>query len=183
MDKKAKKPKNIIFTESVDSTINGYAVGFLFIAIGLFLLFEPGYFAEPVASYIIGAVIGLVGVMGTGIELSKNAKIKGVDVLAIGVALFVIWLLQYVYIHALWANIVFFVFLVLGIYGVLLGLFRAVYSIVDNAKKRPNGEGEQLRKAGLGKLISQSVLFLTQLCGLAVAIINVLKAAGLQGTR
>lgn len=183
MDKKEKKTKKIIFSEEIDSAIDGYAVGFLFIAVGLFLLFEPSYFAVPVATNIIGAVIGLIGVIGTGVELSKSAKIKGIDDLAIGAALFLGWLIQYVYIHALWANIVFFVVLVVGIHGVFQGLFRAIYSIVDNAKRRKADNGEGSKAAGIGKLISEIVLFLTQLCGLTVAIINILKAIGLQGIR
>lgn len=179
MNKKEKKSKKIIFTEEIDSAISSYAVGFVFIIIGLFLLLEPDYFGEPIASYVTGAIIGLFGVMGTGVALSKTAKIQGIDVLAVGVALFVGWLMQYVYIHSLWANIVFFAILVLGVYGIFLGLFRAVYSIVDNAGRRIAHNGEQKKSIGIGKLISQSILFLTQLCGLAVAIINVFKATGL----
>lgn len=183
MDKDEKKSRKIIFSKEIDSAIDRYAVGFLFIAVGLFLLLEPNYFAVPVATYIIGAIIGLIGVIGTGIELSKSAKIKGIDDLAIGAALFLGWLIQYVYIHALWANIVFFIFLIAGIHGVLQGLFRATYSIVDNAKRRNTDNGESSKTAGIGKLISEIVLFLTQLCGLTVAIINVMKAIGLHGIR
>ena len=179
MAKKEKKPKKIIFSEEVDSALNGYAVGFLFIGIGLFLMLKPDYFAEPVASYIIGAVIGLFGVMGTGVELSKSTKIKGIDMLSIGATLFVGWLVQYVYIHALWANIVFFFLLVIGAYGILLGLFRAIYSIFENSKHRLGKGGDKENSMSIGKLISQIVLFLTQLCGLAVAVLNVLKASGL----
>ena len=117
--------------------------------------------------------------MAMGIELSKSAKIKGIDALSVGVAFFAGWLLQYVYIHALWANILFFLFLVMGVYGILLGLFRAIYSIVHNAKEKPTENGSQSKIAGIGKIISHIVLFLTQLCGLAIAIINILKAIGL----
>lgn len=179
MAKKEKKPKKIIFSEEVDSAINGYAVGLLFVGIGLFLMLKPDYFAEPVASYIIGAAIGLFGVMGTGVELSKSTKIKGIDMLSIGATLFVCWLVQYVYIHALWANIVFFFLLVIGVYGILLGLFRTIYSIFDNSKHRPDKDGEKANGISIGKLISQIILFLTQLCGLAVAVLNVLKASGI----
>ena len=177
---KEKKPKKILFSEEIDSAINGFAVGFLFIGIGLFLLLKPDYFAEPVASYIVGAVIGLFGIMGTGVEISKATIIKGMDTFSVGAAVFIAWLVQYVYIHKLWANIAFFVLLVIGVYGLLLGLFRAIYSIIDNAKQRPiDGNDAQPKKISVGKLLSQIILFLTQLCGLAVAILNVLKASGI----
>lgn len=176
---KEKKPKKVIFNEEIDSAINGYAVGFLFIGIGLFLFLKPDYFEEPVASYIIGAIIGLFGVMGTGIELSKSAKIKGIDKLCIGAAIFIGWLMQYVYIHSVWTNIAFFVCLVIGAYGILLGLFQAIYSIIHNARKKDKEiDGKKTSTFSMGKLISQIVLFLTQLCGLAVAILNILKASG-----
>ena len=179
MAKKEKKPKHVIFSEEIDSAINGFAMGFLFIGIGLFLMLKPDYFAEPVASYIIGAVIGLFGVMGTGVELTKSTKIKGIDMLSIGATFFICWLAQYIYIHALWANIVFFAFLVIGAYGILLGLFRTIYSIFESSKHRPDKNGDNKKGISIGKLISQIILFLTQLCGLAVAILNVLKASGL----
>ena len=178
---KEKKPKKILFSEEIDSAINGFAVGFLFIGTGLFLLLKPDYFEEPVASYIVGAIIGLFGVMGTGIEISKATKLKGMDMLSIGAVFFVGWLVQYVYIHALWANIVFFFLLIIGTYGILLGLFRAIYSIIHSAKNRTPDDGEQASSISFGKLISQIVLFLTQLCGLIVAVLNVLKASLVQG--
>ena len=107
MANKEKKPKKIVFSEEIDSALEGYALSLIFIGIGLFLLLKPDYFAEPIVSYIVGAAVGLFGVMGMGVELSKTAKIKGIDMLSIGAALFAVWLLQYVYIHTLWANIVF----------------------------------------------------------------------------
>ncbi len=177
---KEKKPKKILFSEEIDSAINGFTVGFLFIGIGLFLLLKPDYFAEPVASYIVGAVIGLFGIMGTGVEISKATKIKGMDMFSVGAGFFIAWLVQYVYIHKLWANIAFFVWLVIGVYGLLLGLFRAIYSIIYNARQRPmEGNDAQPKKMNVGNLLSQIVLFLTQLCGLAVAVLNVLKASGI----
>ncbi len=179
MANKEKKPKKIVFSEEIDSALEGYALSLIFIGIGLFLLLKPDYFAEPIASYIVGAAVGLFGVMGMGVELSKTAKIKGIDMLSIGAALFAVWLLQYVYIHTLWANIVFFAFLVFGAYGVFLGLFRAVYSIFYNAKTNSNNGNGQPKSFSIGKALSQTVIFLTQLCSLVIAIINVLKATGM----
>ena len=128
---------------------------------------------------IVGAIIGLFGVMATGFEISKATRIKGMDMLSIGATMFVAWLAQYVYIQALWANMLFFPLLVLGTYGILVGLFRAVYSIIHNAKQRTSDSKGEKQTFSFGKLVSQIVLFLTQLCGLVVAILNVLKASGL----
>lgn len=173
------KPKKVVFNAEIDGAINGFAIGFLFIGIGLFLLIRPGYFFAPIASYIVGAIIGLVGVAGTGIELTKATRIKGVDNFSFGAVFFVGWLVQYFYIGKLWSNIVFFAALILGGYGLLLGVFQAIYSIIYNAKNHKKANDTNEETISMGKLFSQIVLFLTQLLGLAVAILNVLKASGL----
>ena len=176
---KKEKEKKILFSEEIDSAINGFAIGLLFIGIGLFLFLKPDYFSAPIVTYIIGAVLGLFGVAGTGIELSKATKIKGMDSFSLGAIAFVGWLAQYIYIGKLWSNILFFVLLIFGGYGLLSGLLQAIYSIINNAKKQSKDtENSSDGKIAFGKLLSQIVLFLTQLCGLAVAVLNVLKASG-----
>ena len=182
MAKKEKetKPKKVLFSEEIDSAINGFAVGFLFIGIGLFLLLKPDYFTVPMVSYIIGAIVGLFGVAGTGVELSHATKIKGMDSFSLGAVAFIGWLVQYIYIGRLWSNILFFALLIFGGYGLLLGLFQAIYSIIHNVKQQSiTPENGANGKVSVGKLLSQIVLFLTQLCGLAVAVLNVLKASAL----
>ena len=88
--KKEKKEKKIVFTKEIDSAINGFALGVSFLGIGIFLLVKPDYFFAPIISYILGAIIGAIGVLGIGVELSKTSKIKGMDNLAIGAVLFAI---------------------------------------------------------------------------------------------
>lgn len=171
--KKSKKPRKIVFTEAIDSAINGYALGFSFIGIGVFLLLKPDYFFTPIASYIIGAVIGAFGVVGTGIELSKSSKIKGFDNLTMGLVFFAIWLVSYIKISTFWANLLFFAFLIFGAYAVCLGLFQSTYSIIQSIKHANTDANAKQEK---GAIASQIVLFLTQICGLIVAILNVVKA-------
>ena len=74
---KEKKQREIVFSEEIDSAINGYAIGLSFTGIGIFLLLKPDYFAIPFISYVVGAIIGVIGVLGTGVELSKHSKVKG----------------------------------------------------------------------------------------------------------
>lgn len=169
-----KKPKKIVFSETIDSAINGYAVGVSFLGIGLFLLLSPDYFVSPIASYACGAVMGAVGVCGTGFELSKSSKIKGADNLALGLIFMAIWLVTYLNISELWSNIVFFLSLIIGAYAVCLGLIQGVYSIINNIKLMGVGNEKVHSK---GNIASQIILFLTQICGLTVAVFNVIKAA------
>ena len=170
---KNKRPKKILFSEQIDSAINGYALAFSFLGIGAFLFLRPNYFFAPIVSYILGAFLGIIGVLGTGIELSKSAKIKGMDNLALGLILLVVWLVTYTKISANWSNILFFPLLVFGAYAVCLGLIQGGYSIVSNTKssRASNEEGHSK-----GSAIGQIILFLTQICGLIIAILNVIKA-------
>lgn len=172
---KEKKPKEIIFSESIDSAINGYAIGISFTGIGVFLLLKPDYFAIPIISYIVGAIIGVIGVLGTGVELSKHSKVKGLGNLIMGMLLLGGWLLGYTQVHAVWLNIVIFLLLVLGCYAVCLGLIQSIVSIARNIRAIQNEENNSKGKV-IGSALTQVVLFLTQLCGLLLAVINVLKA-------
>lgn len=172
---KVKKPKQITFSEEIDSAITGYAIGISFTGIGVFLLLKPDYFAIPIISYIVGAIIGVIGVLGTGVELSKYSKVKGLDSLTAGVLFLGIWALAYVKVHAIWLNILVFVLLVFGCYAVCLGLIQGAVSIARNVRESRKDENKSKSKV-IGSALTQIILFLTQLCGLLLAIINVLKA-------
>lgn len=171
IDEKKKRNK-IVFSEEIDSTINGYALGVSFVGIGIFLFLNPDYFQLEVASYIVGAIIGLFGFFGVGTELSKSSEIKGVDNIAIGIIALAIWLWVYLTTNNLWANIFVFVLFVFGCYGCALGLIQGVYSIVHNIKKKK----DEQNKISVGKTITQIILFLTEICGLVVAVLNVIQA-------
>ena len=68
-----------------------------------------------------------------------------------------------------------FSFLIAGCYAVCHGLLQTCVSIVRNVKE--NREKENVSKAEkAGSAITQVVLFLTQLCGLLLAAINVYRA-------
>ena len=172
---KEKKPREIVFSEEIDSAINGYAIGLSFTGIGIFLLLKPDYFAIPVISYVVGAIIGVIGVLGTGVELSKHSKVKGMGALVTGILLLGIWALAYVKVHSIWLNDLVFVFLVGGCYAVCLGLLQGAVSIARNIRESRKDKNESKGKV-IGSALTQIVLFLTQLCGLLLAIINVLKA-------
>lgn len=45
------KEKKIVFNETIDNAINGYAVAITFIGIGIFLLNNRDYFRKPMYIY------------------------------------------------------------------------------------------------------------------------------------
>ena len=175
-NKEKKTSRQIVFSETVDSAITGYAIGVSFSGIGIFLLLNPDYFSVRIISYIVGAAIGFLGVLGVGVELSKSSRIKGLGYLVTGALLLVVWLWGYLRVHALWLNVLLFLLLVVGCYAMCLGLFQGAYSILHNLRER-NREESSTKTEVIGSAITQIVLFLTQLCGLALAIINVVKTA------
>lgn len=169
-----KNEKQPIFSKEIDSAINGYAVGISFTGIGVFLLLKPDYFAIPLISYIVGAIIGVIGVLGTGLELSKHSKVKGLGNLIAGMLLLGGWFLGYIKVHSIWLNILIFILLVLGCYTVCLGLLQGVVSIARNVRKSRDEENKSKGRVA-GDALTQIILFLTQLCGLLLAIVNILK--------
>lgn len=171
---KVNKPNQIIFSEEIDSAINGYAIGLSFTGIGVFLLLKPDYFSIPIISYIVGAIIGVFGVLGTGLELSKHSKIKGMGNLTAGMLFLGCWLWGYIKVHAIWLNILIFIVLVLGCYLICLGLIQSAVSIIRNIRESRKERAESKSKV-IGSAVTQIVLFLTQLCGLLLAIINISK--------
>lgn len=133
MDKKDKK--KIIFSEEVDSAINGYALSITFIGVGLFLLNNLNYFGNTIVSIVILTIFTIIGVVGAFSELSKNKLLKGLDDFGTGAIFFGGWLGIYLFINVTWLNIVSFAALILGIYGMSLGLIRVGYSILNDAKR------------------------------------------------
>lgn len=165
-DKKVSSPT---FSKKIDSAITGYALGISFLGIGAFLLLQPDYFMMPIISYIVGSIIGILGFIGIGIEMSKGSSIKGVDDFAIGTMFIIPWLIGYVKIHTLWLNIILFFFLIFGCFEIFRGLLEIGYSIFVHKEVEEKGN----RRKGI---FINLILFLTQLCALALAIINIWKA-------
>jgi len=177
--KNKKLEREFVFSKEVDSTITGFALGLGFLGTGVFLLFQPEYFGLPIITYIVGAVLCMLGVLFTGLQLSKTAYFKGGGYLAWGIVCVAIWLVPYLLIKQLWSNIVFFIFLFIGAFAVFSGIFQSVYSIVLHVKSNIKRDKEE-KKEENAKIVLQVILFLTQLCALSVAILNVIKAVTTQ---
>ena len=124
------KKKNIVFSEIIDSKINGYAIGISFLLISTFLLINNTYFHWTGLTYFIGAVFGVIGVAGIGTELDKSKKIKGVGNLVLGLLSLGIWLAIFLLLkNNPIANTFGLFFLIFGAYGFVKGLIELFYSI------------------------------------------------------
>lgn len=121
--------KKITFNESVDNAISGYALAITFIGIGIFLLNNLDYFGNRTISIVILSIFSIIGVLGTFVEFGKSKIIKGLDDLGAGLFFFIPWLLIYIFGKAIWLNILGFVLLVIGVYGMVTGFIKVIVSI------------------------------------------------------
>ena len=163
-DKKEKKP---VFSEIIDSQINGYAIGISFLGISAFLLINNTYFHWTGLTYFIGAVFGLIGIVGIGTELDKSKKIKGIGNIIIGLICLGIWIAIFLLLkNNPLANTFGMVFLILGAYGFVRGVLELFYSIWLEVA---------YSERSFTKITKAIFVFITQLCGLALTILNILK--------
>mgnify|MGYP006887207481 CR=1 FL=1 len=150
---KEKKPKKVVFSEEIDSRIDGLTLGFAFVIRWIF----------------IG--IGALGLFVEFGKLKPISNIKGFDVLWVGVLFLAGWAaLFFLTQHWIW-NILGFILLIIGVYGAFLGLFRIVYSIRLNRKERTQTKAT---------IISDIIMFLTKVASLALQT-NALGIAQSQG--
>lgn len=163
----AKKEKQIVFSEIIDNKINGYAIGISFLMISTFLLINNTYFRWSGLTYFIGAVFGVIGIVGIGTEIDKSKKIKGIGNLVIGLFCIGIWLAIFLLLkNNPLANTFGMVFLIVGAYGFVRGLLELFYSIwLEIANSNHS----------FTKISKAIFIFLTQICGLTLTILNILK--------
>jgi len=166
---KEKKQRKIVFSEEIDSRIDGLTLGFAFIAVGLFLLFVPDYFGNKLAGQIVRWVFIVIGVLGLFVEFGKVkpiSEIKGFDDLWVGILFLAIWTALYYLTQNFLLNIVGFFCLVFGVYGAFRGLFRIIYSI------RLNRENVHSKST----IVSDVLIFLTKVISLALVVLQFVKA-------
>lgn len=167
---KEKKQKKIVFSEEIDSRIDGLTLGFAFIAVGLFLLFVPDYFGNKLAGQIVRWVFIAIGGLGLFVEIGRVnpiSDIKGFDNLWLGSMLLAVWAALYFLAHNFLCNIVGFICLVLGVYATFQGLFRIIYSIRLNQKSKTQSKST---------IISDVLIFLTKVISLALVVLQLVRA-------
>lgn len=170
-----KRKQRILFGKEIDEMISLYALGVSFSAIGVFLLLNNNYFPYTLISNALGAVFAFFGLMFISSGLEKNSSIKGTYFLTLGIVLFAVWCYLYLKVNSSLLNCFIFVLLIFGGYGMIYGLFCGIYSVLNNIKSAKNETDE--KSATIQAVLLQSLLFLTEVCGLVVAILNVISAS------
>lgn len=170
-EEKQKKEKKIYFSPEIDSRIEGFALVFTFVVIGLILQFVPNYFGNELVTQIVKWVFIVVGVIGFASELGKQKnQLVGLDNLVYGLFFTGGWVAFFVFVKHWIANVVSFVLLILGLYSFFMGIQQIFHSISLRSKGKEN--------AGLSKETAKGdiLLFLTKLLGVVLVAFQICKA-------
>ncbi len=169
--------KNVKFSENIDSSINGFSIVIAFIGIGTFLAYNNDYFGISLISNIVKWIFIVIGGIGLCLEISNLRKnktkkqIQGISDLILGVVFLLIWWLIYTNFNIWYANIINFLFLILGLYGSSRGILEIGYSIINLNRNN--------QKIITWELIKDVVLVISETLAAIVAIINILQATNL----
>lgn len=67
-----KKEKKVTFSEEIDNSISGFALVITFITVGIFLLFNKGYFENQIVANVVQWTFIVIGCLGLGTEVSTE---------------------------------------------------------------------------------------------------------------
>lgn len=167
---KESKQRKIVFSEEIDSRIDGLTLGFAFIAVGLFLIFAPDYFGSKLAGQILRWVFIVIGGAGLFVEFGKIkpiSDITGFNDLWVGILFLAAWIALYFLAQNILCNIIGFFCLVVGAYGAFRGLFRIIYSVLRSWKNNRHSKST---------VISDVLIFFTKVTSLALVVLQLVKA-------
>lgn len=139
------KDKKIIFSEEIDSIINGLSVGVTFVIIAM-LVWYGNLFHNKTAEMVFAIIMLFVGIAGTFLEVEKaNKEIKGFGDIGLGsvisaLGIFLIYKFDNVFI-----NVISVLILLLGIYSFINGILKLIYSIKWQKRKTANRKIEALQ--------------------------------------
>lgn len=160
------KEKKVIFSEEIDSSIDGFALGITFVLVAFFEVYFK-IFGNRMVEIVLAIGLLLFGIFGTLIEIGKIStdNIKGGDDLVTGLFLaapsvFIIFKFNKVIL-----NIIMFIVLASGIFGAMKGVIEIIYSLKIKRRKTENKKVE----------VMQIVVAATEVVALAVAIIQLVN--------
>lgn len=164
--------RQIVFSEKTDDAINGYALAITFVLISIFVFVKNDYFYFPIIANIVGVFLGIIGIVGCGIEISKSVSIKGIGNICLGILCLLLWYAIYICINNIILNILVFSLLMLGCYGIALGILQFFYSVgtLISSVIKENDKMNALKDV---------FLLLTQLLGVVLTLLNILKLVGI----
>lgn len=167
---KKEKQKTITFSEEIDSSINGLALGISFLLLAV-LVWNFSLFHNTIVDRIMEVVLIGCGIISTVMEFDKINKgdIKGIDDLILGVlfssfAIFLIWKFDLI-----WLNVLGFAIALFGFFGSASGIIKIVYSL--NVKKRTS-DNKKIKIINLITLATEGLALVVVVLQLISELIN-----------
>ena len=160
------KEKKVTFSEEIDSSISGFALGVAFVVVGLFVWFGQ-LLHNRLAESVVTIVLLIIGICGTFFEIEKanHKSIKGLDTIGVGLfflvpSVFAIYKWNY-----LEVNIICLFTLLFGVDGLFRGILEVGYSIKIQVRKTEN------KKVEVFKIITG----LTEIVALVVVVLELIR--------
>lgn len=160
------KEKKVTFSEEIDSSISGFALGVAFVAVGLFVWFA-GLLHNRIAESIVTIILLIIGMCGTFLEIEKvnHKSIKGLDTIGAGVLFFAPSIYVIYKFDNVIANVICLFSVLFGVYGIVRGILEVGYSVKIQLRKTNNKKVEVLKIiTGVTEVIALVVVVL-QLIG------------------
>jgi hypothetical protein len=170
--KQATKPQD---AKKQSDVRTGIALAISFFVISIFLHFQPQYFGALTTA--IAIVLIVLGFAGLGFELNKTTsdeldsltnREKGPEIfnnLGMGIALLIVWAALYYNFPWTWVNALTSVILLLGAYGITLGLVNILFFILPRSgSKTALSQSESNKPWALAiKIIAGTIGFIASL--------------------
>lgn len=140
------KKESITFSREIDSSITGFALGITFV-VSAILVHNLNIFHNTLINRIVIVTLLIIGILGTSVEIGKikRSDIKGLDDFGTGVVLTAISIFVIIKFDNLVGNIICFIVLLFGVFGLAQGVFKIGYSIKLWKRKTENKKLEILR--------------------------------------
>lgn len=160
----SKKEKKYLFNQEIDGAIDGFALVFTFISLGILLQYNASIFGElNFVMKIVFITIGLLGFISETSKLVKNTALKGTNDLIIALVLLIILfgVRNAIKIPKEWPNLINYIYdigfifiLLICLFGLFLGIMRVIYSLYIISKDRTKEKNSTKFKISL-TIISQ----------------------------
>ncbi|OBZ14641.1 hypothetical protein A8L34_12020 [Bacillus sp. FJAT-27264] len=166
--KQNKETKKTIKTEK-ENIQHGIAIALSFLVSSFLLFLLPVYLFNNAITYFVSILFAIIGVGGLGIELNKlssNPKGLGLDNLGIGLVLGTIWTIFYYYFNLWWINLIILPLMLLGCYGIILGIINIFDNLFSSFSSPEKSKG---------KFFIKLPVVIAQLAGFILTIMQILQ--------
>lgn len=139
------KDKKFTFSEEIDSIINGLSVGVTFVIIAMSVWFG-NLFHDKMAEMIFAIIMLFIGIAGTFLEVEKaNKELKGFGDFGLGAVISGLAYFLIFKFNNTVMNIFCVILLILGIYCLVSGVLKIIYSMTWQKRKTRNRKIEILQ--------------------------------------